>query len=312
LLEQLGITRITHKLPFRLNHVNCFLGKGEAGWTIIDAGLNQSQTKQLWDETLQDKHISQIIITHYHPDHYGYAGRLQQRTNANILMTKTDAKAAEVAWQEGFIHSFHTYYKYSGVPHDLSEQMIQNNKTFIPLTSPKPQIDRYINEGDLIQFGHFEYEVIFTPGHSSGLICLFNKEKRVLISTDHILPKITPNISYWFVGDLNPLQTYLESLEKVKKLQATYVIPSHGDPFYDANLRINEIIKHHDERLEKVLEDLKIEMTAYDVCQKLFPKQLTVHEWRFAIGETLAHLEYLHQLGECQRKTINDTWIYYR
>src|SRR5699024_4173760 len=107
--------------------------------------------------------------------------------------------------------------------------------------------------------------------------------------TDHILPRITPNISYWFVGDLNPLKSYLQSLQKVKQLDVNYVIPSHGNPFFNANKRIDEIIKHHDDRLEEIMLDLATEMTAYEVCRKLFPRQLTVHEWRFAIGETLAH-----------------------
>jgi len=312
LLKQLGIKRITHKLPFRLNHVNCFIGEGHSGWTIIDAGLNRSQTSQLWNKTLSDKEVSQIIITHYHPDHFGYAGSLQKKTKAKVYMTEIDHEAANLAWQDSFIDSFYTYYKWSGIPISLTEQMIENNKTFMPLTSPKPQVDTYLVEGDIVKFGHYEYEIIFTPGHSTGLICLYNKEKNVLLSTDHILPKITPNISYWFVGDLNPLKTYLQSLEKVKKLHANYVIPSHGDPFYNANKRIDEIIAHHEERLDRIVADLQMEMSAYDVCQKLFPRELTVHEWRFAIGETLAHLEYLHQRGECQRKTVDDTWIYYR
>src|SRR5699024_8303190 len=111
---------------------------------------------------------------------------------------------------------------------------------------------------------------------------------------------------YWFVGDLNPLKSYLDSLEKVKQLQVSYVIPSHGEPFYHANERIDEIIIHHDERLEFIVDQLSHKMTAFEMCQKLFPKQLTVHDMRFAIGETLAHLEYLRFLGKCERETLQN------
>src|SRR5699024_7910323 len=103
---------------------------------------------------------------------------------------------------------------------------------FVPYVSPLLSVDHYFNEGDMIYLSDNVYEVIFTPGHSDGLICLYNKENNVLFSTDHILPKITPNISYWFYGKQNPLGDYEKSLQKIKKLNAEFVIPSHGKPFY--------------------------------------------------------------------------------
>src|SRR5690625_7709128 len=117
--------------------------------------------------------------------------------------------------------------------------------------------------------------------HSDGLINFFNDEKNVLFSTDHILPRITPNLSYWFHGDPNPLATYLKSLKKVKTLDADLVIPSHGKPFHGANDRIDEIINHHDERLQQTFELVPHNgSTVYDMYQKLFPKELTIHEKR--------------------------------
>src|SRR5690606_39125613 len=104
--------------------------------------------------------------------------------------------------------------------------------------------------GEYVQIGKLTFEVIFTPGHSDGLVTFFNKDNSVLFSTDHILPKITPNISYWFHGDPNPLQSYFHSLEKIERLDVNYVIPSHGKPFYGANQRIAELKAHHDERLQ--------------------------------------------------------------
>lgn len=310
MLGQLGIIQVTQDLPFRLNHVNCFLAEGDSGWTIIDTGLHQKQTIERWNDHLTDKTISDIIITHYHPDHYGYAGALQEKTKANLSMTQIDYQTAKHAWTKEFIHSFYTYYNWAGVPKTLSEQMIKNNETFISKVTPHPTVDHYLEEGDILRFGHYDYEVIFTPGHSSGLVCLFNEEKSVIISTDHILPRITPNISYWFVGDPNPLETYLNSLKKIKKYDADFVIPSHGDPFYGANERVDEIIKHHNERLEQMLMNLEGKMTVFEVCQQLFPFKLTIHEMRFAIGETLSHLEYLRLKNKCKREIINDIWYY--
>src|SRR5699024_7146153 len=140
------------------------------------------------------------------------------------------------------------------VPAALARQVFDTLRAFVEGVMPRLRVDHLFSEGECVHFGKYTYEIIFTPGHSDGLICLYNKDQGVLFSTDHILPKITPNISYWFHGDPNPLQTYLQSLEKVKRLDAHYVIPSHGKPFYGANERIEEIVDHHEERLHETLE----------------------------------------------------------
>src|SRR5699024_7339029 len=195
-------------------------------------------------------------------------------------------------------------------PEEIGNEMVYNTKTFIPHVTPYPKVDHYFEEHDRFKIGKYEYEVMFTPGHSDGLIVFYNEEKKVLLSTDHILPRITPNISYWFHGDSNPLKTYLNSLDKVKSLQAEYVIPSHGKPFYDANKRIDEIVAHHDDRLNETLQKTNEYQTVYRICEALFQFELTVHETRFAIGETIAHLEYLRHKGELEREEIDGIWHY--
>lgn len=304
MLEDLGIEIVTHTLPFRLNHVNCFVAEGEDGYVVIDAGLHNKETVTRWDEALDGKNVTDILITHYHPDHLGYAGALQEKHQARLHMSKRDANNILSAWEDGFLNNLLNKYTEAGIPTAVGREMVENTKEFLPLVTPFPKINHYYEEYEKIKIGREIYEVIFTPGHSDGLVTFYNKDKGVLISTDHILPRITPNISYWFYGDLNPLQTYIESLHKVRKLDAEYVIPSHGKPFYHANKRIDEILAHHEERLETTIEILKKHHTVYEICKELFNFELTIHETRFAIGETIAHLEYLHQKGEVVREYI--------
>lgn len=314
-MEQLGIETVTIDLPFRLNHVNCFLGKGEDGWTIIDTGLHNEESKKRWEEVLKNKEVTNIIVTHYHPDHFGYAGGLQQKTNARVSMSEIDAASGLTSWEQEFLSQLEGYYQKAGVPASVGKEMADNTASFVPRVTPYPTIDHYLKEGDTIVFGNYEYEVIATPGHSDGLVVFYNKEKSVLLSTDHILPRITPNISYWFHGEENPLQLYLESLEKINKLDVEYVIPSHGKPFYGANERIEEIKQHHDDRLEATLSYIHSEpLSVFEVSQKLFQFELTVHETRFAVGETLAHLEYLRKKGECSRQLDEKSgrWLYFK
>lgn len=311
MLEEIGLKRIRLDLPFRLNHVNCFLAEGPNGWIVIDAGLHNKPTVKRWEEELQGKEVSDIYITHYHPDHFGYAGGLQQKTGAKVSMSKIDATDGFMAWEKNFLDSLETNYQLSGIPKDTAKAMADDTKSFKPRVTPYPEVNHFFQEGEKVQIGKLEYEIYFTPGHSDGLIVFFNKEKSVLLSTDHILPKITPNISYWYHGDPNPLQTYYHSLEKVKKLNAEYVIPSHREPFTDANKRIEEIKAHHAERLEKTLEAIQKESTVYQVSKVLFPFIETIHETRFAVGETLAHLEYLRSKGECKRELVNGKYVYF-
>ncbi|PLT35373.1 MBL fold metallo-hydrolase [Bacillus sp. V5-8f] len=312
MLEQLEVSCVTIDLPFRLNHVHCFVAKGENGWTIMDAGLNNSVTDTSWKPILEKHEINHIIISHYHPDHYGYAGRLQELTGADVSMTETDKNTALVLWGKGFSDSLRKNYYKCGIPTDMADSMAGNEAGFISQVSPHPRVSNYLKNGDKILFGKYEYEVLDAPGHSNGLICLFNREKRVLFSTDHILPKITPNISYHFHGEKNPLNKFLQSLDKFKRLEAEYVIPSHGKPFTNANARINEIIDHHEERLSKLHEILRTPTTVYEACQNLFGKAFNPHEMRFAIGETIAHLEYLLKKGECEKEELQGTYIYRR
>lgn len=310
LLDKLGVELVRIDLPFRLNHVNCFMAEYENEWTVIDAGLNNKSTRDLWKEKLKDKKVTDILVTHYHPDHFGYVGGLQEKTGAKVWMTETDARAGMSAWESSVIDQIPANYRASGIPEEQAAQMFKNTEEFKPLVSPLPKIGQYLTEEDKVQMGNFEYQVLYTPGHSDGLICFYNEEQSTLFATDHILPKITPNISYWFHGDADPLAAYIESLQKIRKLDVEFVIPSHGKPFYGANQRIDELLAHHEERLDETLKTIKEPLTVYEVRTKLFQRPLTVHEMRFAIGETLSHLEYLRNKKEVSRELIDGVWRY--
>lgn len=312
MLEEFGIHFIRMDLPFRLNHVNCFLAEGEKGWKIIDTGLHNKETVRRWEQELAGKQVTDIIITHYHPDHFGYAGGLQEKYGADVHMSKIDAHSGLHAWELDWINKLHDSYALAGIPVHIANDMVINTKEFIPRVAPYPTVNHYLEEGQHITIGSLDFEVFFTPGHSDGLVVFFQREKRILLSTDHILPRITPNISYWFHGERNPLKLYFSSLEKIRALNADLVVPSHGEPFYDANQRIDEIIAHHEERLDATRKAVEQGNTVFGICRELFPHIKTIHEMRFAIGETIAHLEYLREKHECVCELRNGVYWYYR
>ncbi|WP_141992065.1 MBL fold metallo-hydrolase [Bacillus sp. B4EP4a] len=309
MLNELKVTQVTIPMPFRLDHVHCFLAEGKKGWTIIDTGLNNKTTKDLWNPIIEKHDITNIIITHYHPDHFGYAGALQQLTGADVWMTQVDEHAGTTYWETDSLNLLKENYKACGMEDEVAVALSSDESGFMPQVKPYPTVNHHLEEGMKLHFGKYEYEVIFTPGHSDGLISLYNKEKSVLFSTDHILPRVSPNISYWFKGFCNPLEEFFTSLKKIQKLNVEYVIPSHGKTFQNANKRIVELLDHHQDRLHIIHENMKEPISVKSACHILFGN-LPIHETRFAVGETLAHLEYLLLNDQCRKFKRDGKWYY--
>lgn len=301
MLDKLEIEKITHALPFRLDHVHTFLGEGEEGYRIIDTGLTTNETASLWLEKLEGKTLEAIILSHLHPDHTDYAGALQEAYNAEVWMTARDAHDLKNIWtEEGKTQLVNTLTQ-ADVPEKIIDNIASISERAANRNVTQATVTHHLKEGDKIKLGKYDYEVFEVPGHSAGLICFYQKDMDVLLSTDHILPEITPNIAYWFYGEKNPLQSYENSLNKIKQLNAGYVIPSHRAPFENANKRIDEIWQHHEDRLSIVLEVTKEPVTIYTVCQHLFQRELKDYDYQFAVGETIAHLVYLEEKGLIQR-----------
>ncbi|MED0755721.1 MBL fold metallo-hydrolase [Aneurinibacillus thermoaerophilus] len=316
-LKQYGVHQVTVPLPFRLNHVHCYLARVENKWTVIDTGLNREETKRTWQAAFREygiapEDVGRIILTHYHPDHFGYAGGLQKWTGADVYISETAQDRGLYVWTEENFERNEQFYLAAGMPEELVRKLRENDDAFYGLVRPFPEQTQIIHEGDTYRIGELTYEAIHTPGHAEGHMCFYNKEEKVLLAGDHLLKKITPNISYHGYGDPNPLRTYLASLEKIKTLEISLVVPGHGPVFTDAQERIEELLRHHEERLAFVLEQVRGEMTAYQVSQQLFSRVLTVHEQRFAIGETIAHLSYLEEKGELELCRDTTPYVYKR
>jgi glyoxylase-like metal-dependent hydrolase (beta-lactamase superfamily II) len=316
-MEKYGLHQVTIPLPFRLNHVHCYLAQNGEGWTIVDTGLNREETRRAWEEAFSscgihpEKSIHSIILTHYHPDHFGYAGAMQEWTGANIHMNEAAKKIALDAWTEATFARNKRFVRAAGVPEDIAASLEENDQVFYSLVRPFPERIGALREGEHYRIGELMYEAIHTPGHAEGHICFYNKEEKILIAGDHVLKKITPNISYHGYGDENPLKTYLESLKKVHSLDVALVLPGHGPVFTDFHERVAEIICHHEERLGFILEHIKGHMTAFQISCSLFNRELSVHEQRFAMGETIAHLNYLLSEGGIQKEEDKKGILHY-
>ena len=174
-----------------------------------------------------------------------------------------------------------------------------------------------MEDGDIIERGGYRFTCVKTPGHSKGHMCLYEPDKKILVAGDHILKDITPGIQGRFDNE-NPLKEFLSSLDKVYALDIDTVLPGHRTLFGNSKNRIEDIKEHHRQRNNEVLAILQEgSRNIYEVASQMtwnvdcdswdsFP----VIQSFFATGEAFAHLRYLEEKGEVERKMEGQLVIY--
>ena len=317
------------KLPLTgspLKWVNGYLLKADDGWVLVDCGWDlpdvlDALTAQLRDVGAALGDVRTLVITHYHTDHYGLAGRLVELSRARMLMHRLDwlFVKTELADFSVAIDRLDAWLSENGAPPELlDDEQRRAVDMFGRYTVRAPDVE--LEDGHRIAAGRHEFRVVWTPGHTGGHICLHDPERRVFLSGDHVLDPISPNVSLNRASLGNPLAEYLASLRKVGSLDADLVLPAHGEPFQGLTRRVGELLAHHDEREQEVLEALSHgARTAYEVTAALpwtrrrtTLAELALSQQRMALTETLAHLEELRARGLARRHRRVDLFSYER
>lgn len=314
------IFAVSLPLPFSLKQITAYVVESAGKLTIIDTGLHTKQTSDTWLQFFREKNwqwdqVKKIIVTHYHPDHYGFAGKLQEWSGASVYIAKMEYDQIQAFWNLsiGNSSSVAAFFASFGFPTERLFEITRHMESFRSVIEPHPVDVKWIQAEEEIEIGAEFYRVIHTPGHSQGHLS-FLHENGNFFAGDVILPKITPNIPLLPKGDPNPLLTFFATLEKIDSLHIKKVYPAHGNVFYAVKQRTNEIKNHHYERLKKIKDILKtnLKQTGFQVCERLFHnRKLDIHNLRFAFSETLAHLEYLRLNGEIMRSTDAHTYYYF-
>jgi len=248
-----------------------------------------------------------FYITHMHADHIGIAPRLAEGTST-IYIGRPDKEYMEnwVGW--GAITGFAGL---NGFPASELQEAINSHPAFKYGMDVIPEA-RAVDEGDTFRYGGYCFRAVATPGHTRGHACLYEPEKKVLMSGDHILFDITPNITCWSQEE-NPLRSYIASLDKIYGLQVDLVLPGHRRALGNCRSRITELKRHHQSRLEEVLSILKQgPKNAYKVAS-MMTWDIDCASWEafpasqkyFATAEAVAHLRYLEDSGQVFREKKN-------
>ncbi|HEY8449112.1 MAG TPA: MBL fold metallo-hydrolase [Bacillota bacterium] len=311
-----GIFLIEIPIPTPLRSVNCYLARGRDGWTIVDTGFHTEETELAWHTAFRElgvrpAEVKQIVVTHHHGDHYGAAGWLQQQTGAVVLILDRELPRARRIWEDDYPPRVSAFMLSHGMPADIANTLAEEYERARRRALPHAQLTP-VREGERITIGDRAFEVIWAPGHSDGLMVLWNVEERLLIADDMILGEISPNISLWPGGAPDPLAHYLASLDKVSRLPARLTLTGHREPVHDLARRSRELREHHAHRLAETRRFTGARATGWEVACRLFQHALnSVSNMRFALTETVAHLEHLCGRGELVRRQSRDGTILY-
>lgn len=293
-----GIRRLTFPLPLGIRHVHCYLLPGDEGWTLVDTGLGLPDAAARWEPVLRelDAPIVRILVTHFHPDHAGGGEDAQALTEARALQGEHDYEQCVRVWGSAdWSERLADYLRTHGLPETVARELRHESRTFAPFIrfarDPDP-----LCEGDDVD----GWRVLELPGHADGHLCLLRDG--VLIAGDHLLGVITPTVGLYPDSRPDPLADYQASLQRTIELAPTLALPGHGDPVTDPVTRARELLEHHVRRLDETAAALSAgPRSAYEVSLTLFGSSLDASGRRFALAETLAHLERLVREGRAGR-----------
>jgi glyoxylase-like metal-dependent hydrolase (beta-lactamase superfamily II) len=308
-------------LPFALDHINLWLLAEDDGFTLVDCGYGDAATRELWEvhfaATLRGAPIRRIIATHCHPDHLGNAAWLAERFDCSVWMTQAEFLTAHALIAESATHGPRDtceLFRRHGMATADVEALVARGNHYRRGVANAPATLRRLLAGDRVSAGGSSWRVLAGYGHSPEHASLHADAAGVLISGDMLLPRISTNVSVWPSDpDGDPLGRFLDSLTAFEDLRPdALVLPSHGLPFRGIALRVAQLRAHHDARLAELHEAIlaaEEPIAASHVLPVLFRRPLDLQQRFFAMGEAIAHLNYLWHRGRVSRTLDADGQI---
>ncbi|MBL1438141.1 MAG: MBL fold metallo-hydrolase [Rhodobacteraceae bacterium] len=310
-----GIHWIRLPLPMKLDHVNIYALEDGDGWTLIDAGMNSSKGRALWEALmagpLQGKPIKRVILTHHHPDHVGMEGWLQSAHGAELWTTRTAwlfARMLTLDVQETWPEETLAFYRSAGMDSAFYEKRkAERPFNFSDVVAPMPLGFKRLDEGDTLQIGARAFTVRLGQGHAPDHITLWSDD--VVIAGDQVIAGISSNLGvYATEPEADPVGAWFESCERLRPFAAPHhlVLPGHKLPFTGLKARLTQLINNHHSALERLKAHLVEPRTAAECFQPLFKRKIGDGEYGLALVEAIGHVNHLYQRGEVSRERRAD------
>ena len=296
-----------------LRYVLVYALELDDGIALVDAGWDTDEAWAALCDGIEEAggsiaDVRGVLVTHIHPDHYGLAGRVRSASGGWIALHREDAVMLQARYvdTDDLVARMSALMADSGVPPDTLPDLAMASMTIrSAVTMAEPDV--LLEDGYRPDLPGWDLTTVWTPGHSPGHACFYSDERRLLLSGDHILPRITPNIAVHSQQHENPLGDFLESLLKVRALPTDEVLPAHEWRFAGLEERVDDLITHHGRRMEEIEAALRAtpEQTAWELTVNLTWSrpwdQIPGFMQRAANGETLAHLVVLERHDHVRR-----------
>lgn len=293
--------------PYAVGPVNAYLIEAEP-LTIVDTGINTPDAQNALALALAGagyfvEAIERILITHAHPDHYGLIPYLQEASGATVYFPEREIARVR---DKQMLFEVGRLLLEAGMPLELLFKMDQQRKK-----DPAPRVPHeevvVVRDGDTFGFttgeGSFELQALLMPGHTGGHVVYFEPETKTMFAGDQLLPDVSPNPLLEPSLDepgqrRRSLEEYLDSLERMAKMQIALAYPGHGRPVTEPQALIESTIEHHLKRKAAVARRLDAKgKTPYDIAHEVYP-HVTGYDTFLAVSEIVAHLDLVVHDGD--------------
>jgi glyoxylase-like metal-dependent hydrolase (beta-lactamase superfamily II) len=325
-LAAVGVRRVPVPVPFveAGGPANVYLIEEEGGGlALFDAGLGSAEGGAALRQGFAAlgrslSEVRRIFVSHGHVDHYGYARAAQEESGAAVFCHARDRD--KLTWRDRSperLQRFALYLHRLGAPEELLASVRDSAREIARYARPLEQVEE-LRAGERLRFARFDAEVLHLPGHTPGLVCLWDAEHALLFSDDHLLERVSPNP----LLDLEEgpgedgrsrhraLVEYLRSAARARALPAKLIAPGHGEPFPDHTEVIDRLLGFYARRQERILQLLNEgAKTAAELAPLVFPRAKPSQLY-LVLSEVVGNLEVLEDRGEVARSERSGRWIF--
>jgi glyoxylase-like metal-dependent hydrolase (beta-lactamase superfamily II) len=303
-----GVWRLRLPLPWPgVPHGNAWAIAAGDGIVLVDTGIHEPGSmahleRALDMVNLRLESVRLLVCTHAHSDHYGQAATIVERTGCELWMHPnhghmTRAATDPKAWLEQRLEIA----RQSGVSEEALRRYVESRPTDGIGVAGFVEPSRELVDGVTVDTDLGQWRVVETPGHAPSHVCLFQPERRLLVSGDHLLGRISLYYDYGYTPD--PAGEFLESLEKVEDLDPRLCLPGHGRTFADVRAHIHANRELVAERVQKVLDAISVEpLTVVEIVPHVYGQALTELTASWWLSETLCYLQHLEMTGRAERR----------
>jgi glyoxylase-like metal-dependent hydrolase (beta-lactamase superfamily II) len=321
-LRRIGIWRLALPIPFMQagGPANAYLIENADGTlTLFDTGLGTDDSRELLERGFAEagrrvEEVSRVLLSHGHVDHYGCARFVAGRSGAPVFVHPADASKV---LEDAPTPAVQGFFRKLGVPDALIDRMAAVQRATTAFGERLSAVEPLVG-GQRLAFRHFEAQVLHMPGHTPGLICLHASGPSLVLCGDHLLARTSPN-PFLDPGSGNEgeeryqaLVAYLESIRRLRGIEAEWMLPGHGEPFTDHRAVIDGLFGFYQKRQARILDALAASgRTAFDLTHALFGRASSFQAF-LMLSEVVGNLEVLERSGRVRHDPSRDPFLFER